>query len=148
MDFQVTDREQRTLNSLNADFTYVTDGDRYGSGEVWVVPVGEHVKGDCEDYALALLYRLLGRNLFLTVAYLLTGRARMLFYKHSTKGTGHAALCWCSEQDDEWVFADNISARWHLGGPLENYGYQFQHAYSRMAVAGKLLRGVLLRLKP
>ena len=54
----VTADEALEVERLNDEFKYVRDSDQYGKRDAWYVMKNAPWDGDCEDYALTLLYRL------------------------------------------------------------------------------------------
>ncbi|WP_166416317.1 transglutaminase-like cysteine peptidase [Cochlodiniinecator piscidefendens] len=65
------------LEDIKARFTYKTDQAQYGIKERWKIIRHETgpIVGDCEDFALALLWRLSNRSGFKFWWYILTLRA-------------------------------------------------------------------------
>ena len=66
----MTREELETRDNITLDFTnkwkYRYDSEQYGSSDAWVIIRSESedgkFEGDCEDYALSLLWRLCGQN--------------------------------------------------------------------------------------
>lgn len=139
----VTEREGETLHMLNERFTYELDKDRYGATEVWRVPAGSRINGDCEDYALALGYMLAGSSTGMMLWWLVTGHIQFERFVHPALG-GHVGLRYRSFTG-EVVYADNITARWNDGTKLVSYGWSRRGRYAAVTVLAKLLRGVVTR---
>lgn len=108
----------KVLKLLVSEFKYRTDKDKYGFVDVWRV-MDEDVEGDCEDFALTLIYRLAKENPLKMAWWMLTGRAAIYYYKHKEKGTGHAGVRF------DGRYTDNITKVWNDGSLLETkYGYK------------------------
>ena len=135
---RLTPHESMALAKLNENFTYVTDKKQYRFPEVWRIATGEKVADDCDGYALALLYRLAGRNTLRALWWLLTRRAKVYHYKHSVRRSGHAAL-WYKSKHSGWITTDNISKRWNFGEVLQTAGYRKRFAWPFTGVLAKML---------
>lgn len=129
--------ERTVLQILNRNFEYVTDKEQYWFPEVWRLVKEEKVRGDCEDYSLALLYRLAGKSTLRSAWWLLVRRAKITHYKHAERGTGHAAL-WYRSDVGGWVTADNISGKWNRGEVLERHGYKKRFSWPFTGVLVKM----------
>ena len=70
--------------------------------------------------------------------WLLKRRAKMAHYKHTERGTGHAAL-WYKSDSGEWVTVDNISKRWNHGEVLERHGYKKKFSWPFTGVLIKMI---------
>lgn len=91
-------------NQTEKDFTYKPDG----KVDFWQV----HKKdgpfvGDCEDFALTLLYRLSGKSMFKFWLNLITFRA-VLWHCKTKSGSGHLILWY---KGGHW--ADNTMRSWY-----------------------------------
>lgn len=106
-------------------FTYKADG----WADKWVIG---RMTGDCEDWALTMLWLLHGKSKTRVVKALLTGKAR-IHRTEARKGVGHAVLEW------NGYYIDNIGKRW-----LDRFPYEMQRPYSRAMVALKLAFGKVL----
>lgn len=99
------------LARLRADFTYRADGRL----DVWTVPTARGaVRGDCEDFALALAFRLAGRSWWRLAVDLATHRTVIWHCLSRGAGRGHAVL-W--HRGAGW--ADNICPTWRAETPHE-----------------------------
>ena len=81
----------RELQELNSTWAYKYDIDQYASKEHWKIMKKHPYVGDCEDYALTLLYLISGKSMLKFWMYLITGKAqiRRVITKN---GGGHAVL--------------------------------------------------------
>lgn len=111
---------------MRLHFVYTADG----WADKWVIG---RLTGDCEDFALTVLYRLHGNSKARVVKALLTGKARII-RTEARKGVGHAVL------EYRGYYIDNIGKRW-----LERFPYEMQRPYSRAMVALKLSFGGLFK---
>lgn len=122
------------LSIVNADFKYLSDSEEFYFRDVWKVMAPGRMEGDCEDFSLTLLWLLADKNPFQMFWWLLTRKARLHFYKHETRGTGHVGL----QFKDRYV--DNITARWNDGSVLPNkHGYKRKFAMPVTFIAIKML---------
>lgn len=119
------------LNTFNALFEY-----RSENGDQWRIPkIEDKILGDCEDYALGVLYYVVcEESLFKFWRYLLTGRAKIHYVKND--GEGHAVL----QVDGEYI--DNWTKDWVSKRHMEAVGHKFHFLfYLTYQVALKMLYG-------
>ena len=125
------------LNTFNALFEY-----RSEEGDQWRIPkVEDKILGDCEDYALGVLYYVVcEESLFNFWLFLLLGRAKIHYVKNDNEG--HAVL----QVDGEYI--DNWTKDWVSKRHMEAIGHKFHFLfYLTYQVALKMLytkvRGLL-----
>lgn len=95
---------EATLAQLRIDFEYRADG----ALDAWRVPARRGpVRGDCEEFALALAFRLAGRSWLRFVWHLVTFQTVIWHCAARGSGRGHVAL-W--HRGAGW--ADNIYPAW------------------------------------
>ena len=105
------------VERLNDEFKYVKDSDQYGKRDAWYIMKEAPWDGDCEDYALTLLYRLSGYSHTKMWLSLLTRKSKLCFC--TVRGTGHAVLKYKGE------YVDNIQKSFCSKETMEEDGYEF-----------------------
>lgn len=103
---------------VNEEFEYTRDPDQYKFSDVWRIMKPGQMQGDCEDYALTILWMLAGKKRRRMLWWLITRKAKLHFYRHEERGSFHAGLQFKDR------FVDNISRRWNDGTVLEAKGYR------------------------
>ncbi len=123
---------------LNNRFAYRAD-----KGECWRILKGRGpVRGDCEDYALTLIWLIEARSMWRFWCALITFKY-VLWYCRSPRGAGHV-VAWC--RGVGWT--DNIQRRAVSRHDLKAKGYRLIIPYLFPLVGLKmLLRPILQRLK-
>lgn len=121
------------LSAVNQGFHYVSDSDQFYFIDVWRIMDPDRLEGDCEDYALTVLWLLAGQNPTRMAWWLLTRRAKIHFYKHKVYHIGHAGL------EYQGKFVDNITRYWNDGELLKLRGYKRIIALPATFIALKLL---------
>ena len=93
---------ERELQELNSTWAYKYDIDQYAKREYWQIMKDHPYVGDCEDYALTLLYLISGKSMWKFWFYLITGKAqiRRVITKN---GGGHAVLRFGNMWADNWT---------------------------------------------
>jgi len=93
---------ERELEELNSTWAYKYDIDQYAKREYWQIMKDHPYVGDCEDYALTLLYLISGKSMLKFWFYLITGKAqiRRVITKN---GGGHAVLRFGNMWADNWT---------------------------------------------
>jgi len=93
---------ERQLKELNSSWAYKYDIDQYAKREHWQIMKDHPYVGDCEDYALTLLYLISGKSMWKFWWYLCTGKAqiRRVITKN---GGGHAVLRFGKMWADNWT---------------------------------------------
>lgn len=105
-----------TVNSL---FVYKADREVYRLWDVWkIMKTRDEMVGDCEDYALTILWLICDYSETEMVRKLWSREAKLHIYKHTKNKTKHIGL----QVGDKYV--DNISRFWNTGESLEPYGYK------------------------
>ena len=98
----VTEFMQKALDDVNERFVYRADGDV----DDWDIIRGDDaIEGDCEDYALAVLWNLSGQS-WLKFFWLLLSFQAVIWHVKSYQGNGHAVLWykgyWCDNMMNNW----------------------------------------------
>lgn len=133
--------KQRASKIVSDRFTYISDKEKYKAPEAWVV-MNASMEGDCEDYALTVLYYICDKNYSKLLWKLLTYQAVIMFCKVGEEG--HAILYYKGET------IDNIFRDWTTIKTMKEKGYNFRtfggviHLIPGMSVL-KLLIGSLIR---
>jgi hypothetical protein len=68
---------EREVEELNSSWAYKYDIDQYAQREYWQIMKEHPYVGDCEDYALTLLYLISGKSMWKFWFYLITGKAQI-----------------------------------------------------------------------
>jgi hypothetical protein len=98
-------------DKIVADFTskweYRLDSEHYGFSDAWKIIYSENengkLVGDCEDYALTILYRLCGESHLKMWWMLLTHQAGICLVGPSKWKVSHAVLKYKGEYVDNWT---------------------------------------------
>ena len=124
---------QKEVEELNSTWAYKYDLDQYASKEYWKIMKEHPYVGDCEDYALTLLYLISGKSMWKFWWYLLSGKAQIR--RVITKsGGGHAVLRFGN------MWADNWTKKFVLWEEMEKLGHKkYYWYYLPQDVALKLL---------
>jgi predicted transglutaminase-like cysteine proteinase len=110
---------EEALKKLNSHFVYQKDDLRWF--DHWRILYSEKEQkwvGDCEDYALTLMWMLSGRNLFQFLWDILRLKYLMWFVKYPN-GAGHAIV------RIENLYYDNIQKKGVTKEELVSTGYKF-----------------------
>jgi len=93
---------EREVEELNSSWAYKYDIDQYAQREYWQIMKEHPYVGDCEDYALTLLYLISGKSMWKFWFYLITGKAqiRRVITKNER---GHAVLRFGKYWADNWT---------------------------------------------
>lgn len=100
------------LEVMNREFEYTTDKESYGFADVWRIMKPGQMKGDCEDFAMTLLWLMAGMSKRRMIWWLITRKARIHFLRNLNTGSGHVEL------EFEGAFVDNIVKEWNDGSKL------------------------------
>ena len=120
------------LKELNNGFVYTPD-----KGDRWRIMKKPPYKGDCEDYALTVLYNLKGRNILRMFLSLIKRQSKIRHCK--VNGNRHAVLKYKGK------YIDNGTKKWVKKKEMEANGYKFhKFHYLPYVVALKMLKGALL----
>ncbi len=112
-------RPAPVLAQLHRDFTYRADG----ALDAWALHRRPGpFEGDCEDFALALAWRLAGRSWRRFLWHLVSGKSA-LWYCTSTAGGGHAVLVhkgagWADNMTPDWAERTPHRLRFRMVWPL------------------------------
>ena len=124
---------EREIQELNSTWAYKYDIDQYAKREHWQIMKERPYVGDCEDYALTLLYLISGKSMWKFWWYLCTGKAqiRRVITKN---GGGHAVLRFGN------MWADNWTKKFVTWEEMEKLGHKkYYWFYLPQDVALKLL---------
>ncbi len=100
-------RRDKIVTDFTAKWEYRLDSAQYGMADAWKIIYskdenGKYV-GDCEDYALSILYRLCGESHLKMWSMLLTHRAGICLVGPSRTKVSHAVLRYKGEYVDNWT---------------------------------------------
>ena len=115
---RITDKMQDELVEVVENFTYVSDSDQFGKREAWYIMKEKPYRGDCEDFALTILYNICNRKIFVMMMSILIGRSKICFTKSPRDG-GHAVL------RHRGVYTDNWQKEWLTKQDYLDKGYTF-----------------------
>ena len=143
---------KKITEDLKETFEYVPDIRKYGKRESWCImrpdPLGKEwpvYKGDCEDFALTVLYHYSGKSWLKFWYYLFTYKAHVRYCYVGTPDQGHAVLKFGD------VYIDNIFGTTTTKDEMEAKGYVFSTPawlyFAPTAVAINLLIGKLWKTK-
>lgn len=122
------------LATLNKLFEYKAD-----SGDKWRILKQDSdglMRGDCEDYALSVLYYVVADKSLLKFWWLLLTKAKIHYVKNG--GEGHAVL----QYDGKYI--DNWTKEWVSKQEMEALGHKFHWCfYLTYQVVLKMLYGKL-----
>lgn len=92
---------EKELAELNSSWKYKYDHDQYASKEHWKIMKEAPYIGDCEDYALTLLWLISEKSMWKFWLNLITFRAQIRHVRNN--GGGHAVLRYGSMYADNWT---------------------------------------------
>tara|TARA_B110000211_G_C13633158_1_gene358348 strand:- start:53 stop:451 length:399 start_codon:yes stop_codon:yes gene_type:complete len=123
------------IKFINDRYDYKFDQDQYQVADLWKVMALKdgRLVGDCEDYALTVLWYLSGESLMKFVWNLLTYRAR-IWYVTVPGGGGHALLEFDGKFIDQWKM------EWTPKNVYEGV-FDFKFYYNPLIVLRKLITG-------
>lgn len=128
----------KELAELNASWKYKYDEDQYATKEYWTIMKEAPYIGDCEDYALTLLWLISGKSMWKFWWNLITFKAQIRRVKNSG---GHAVLRYGN------MYADNWTLKFVKWEEMEKLGHKkFLWFYSPIDVALKLLLAKIIRI--
>ena len=97
----------KIVSSFNRKWKYRKDKEQYGMLDAWKVIYSENAEGkyvgDCEDYALSILYRLCGESHLKMWWMLITHQAGICLVGPSKLKVSHAVLRYKGEYVDNWT---------------------------------------------
>jgi hypothetical protein len=95
------------VSEFNAKWQYRYDTDQYGSSDSWAIIYNENADGkyvgDCEDYALSILWRLSGESHLKMWWLLATRQAGICLVGPSKWKVSHAVLRYKGDYVDNWT---------------------------------------------
>ena len=122
----ITIEMQKALDDVVKNFVYVSDERNYGSREAWYIMKQKPYNGDCEDFALTILYNLCGRSVFRLLLSVFIGRGKIC-YTLSPKGGGHAVLryrgLYTDNWQDKWLNKEDYIAKGYTFKPVLFWAY-------------------------
>tara|TARA_S200002703_G_scaffold46390_1_gene40236 strand:- start:882 stop:1313 length:432 start_codon:yes stop_codon:yes gene_type:complete len=128
-------KREDALAELNATWKYRYDSEQFNRPEYWTIMKEAPYEGDCEDYALTLLWLMCDRSMFKFWIALITNEAqiRRVITKN---GGGHAILKIGDDYCDNWT-KEFVS--WKTMSELGHKKYLW--LYSPIGVALKMWMG-------
>ena len=97
----------KIVSSFTAKWKYRYDKEQYGMADAWKIIYSEDAEGkfvgDCEDYALSILYRLCGESHLKMWWMLITHQAGICLVGPSKKKVSHAVLRYKGDYVDNWT---------------------------------------------
>ena len=115
---RITDKMQDELVEVVENFTYVSDSDQFGKRGAWYIMKEKPYRGDCEDFALTILYNICNRKIFVMMMSILIGRSKICYTKSPRDG-GHAVL------RHRGLYTDNWQKEWLTKQDYLDKGYTF-----------------------
>ena len=95
------------VEHFNSRWEYRYDKDQYGMNDAWKIIYGPNAEGkfvgDCEDYALSILYRICGESYIKMWWMLITHQAGICLVGPSKWKLSHAVLRYKGEYVDNWT---------------------------------------------
>ena len=122
-----------TLQDVSDNFIYVSDRDQFGKRDCWYIMHDLPYRGDCEDFALTVLYNLKEKSLLRMLVSLTLLQAKIHFCA-SPNGTPHATLRYKG-----W-YTDNWQREWLTKPEYIRKGYEF---HWRLFLVGNVLYRLL-----
>ncbi len=97
----------KIVSSFNKKWKYRYDKDQYGMADAWKIIYSENDEGkfvgDCEDYALSILWRLSGESHLKMWWLLITHQAGICLVGPNKWKVSHAILRYKGEYVDNWT---------------------------------------------
>ena len=97
----------KIVSSFTAKWKYRDDKEQYGMADAWKIIYSEDAEGkfvgDCEDYALSILYRLCGESHLKMWWMLITHQAGICLVGPSKSKVSHAVLRYKGDYVDNWT---------------------------------------------
>ena len=130
----------KELAELNDSWKYKYDEDQYALKEYWKIMKEAPYIGDCEDYALTLLWLISGKSMLKFWLNLITFKAQIR--RVTNNGGGHAILRYGN------MYADNWTLKFVKWEEMEKLGHKrFFWFYTPLDVAIKLGIAKIMDLK-
>ena len=131
--------------SLGKKFKYRYDTEQYGKRDAWYIMREQtengKLEGDCEDFALTLLWHISEHSYVKFWWSLISRKAKVCYCYIETPDRGHAVLRYDGE------FADNIQKKFVTKEKMESKGYVFSKwMFIPSTVAIKMLIGKFYKI--
>tara|TARA_B100000424_G_scaffold262506_1_gene248594 strand:+ start:595 stop:1029 length:435 start_codon:yes stop_codon:yes gene_type:complete len=133
------------VQSFNSKWRYRKDKHQYGMRDAWKIIYSTNAEGkyegDCEDYALSILYRLAGESHLKMWWLLITHQAGICLVGPSKFKTSHAVLRYKGEYIDNQVrkfgpkYEIERNYRFHIF-----YGYGWAYMTALKMIISKVVR--------
>jgi predicted transglutaminase-like cysteine proteinase len=132
------ENKKQHVRNLNRTYRYRYDNDQYGT-DTWRIMTEEPYQGDCEDYAVTLLWMMSGKSMVDFWINVITYKAQLV--RVITKnGRGHVIL----RIGD--LYIDNWTREFVSWDKMEELGHKkFLWMYDPLFVAFKMIKGRLVR---
>ena len=114
----LTGREVEILEDVSKNFTWVSDMDQFGKREAWYIMREKPYEGDCEDFALTVLYNIKDRSVF-KMLLSMTFLQSKIHYCTAPNGVLHNTLRYKGWYTDNWEF------KWRTKEEYLERGYKF-----------------------
>lgn len=135
MSYRLDTEDLIVLQEVSDNFDYRSDRDQFGRRDSWFIMREKPYLGDCEDFALTVLYNLQRRSLFRMLMSLTFLQSKIHFCK-APNGTPHATLRYKS-----W-YTDNWQREWLTKPEYIKKGYEFHRIHFLVGnVILRLIRG-------
>ena len=115
----ITNKMRHSLVDVVENFTYMSDTNQFGKREAWYIMKSRPYTGDCEDFALTILYNICNRSVFKMICSIFIGRSKICFTL-SPNGGGHAVL------KHKGYYTDNWQKEWLSKQAYLDKGYTFK----------------------
>lgn len=129
---------EKEVTELNSSWTYEYDKEKYGRRDHWKIMKEAPYVGDCEDYALTLLYLISEKSLLKFWWNLLTFKAG-LRRVITENGVGHVVLRYGKMYADNWTLAFVPWAEMEKLGHKKNFWFYLPHEVALKMLIAKLL---------
>lgn len=131
-----------SLHSLNDHYEYKYDAKGRDKWRVLKQDPDGMFRGDCEDYALSVLYHVVCRRSWLRFwLYLITFRAQLCGCDDKN-GQGHAVLRYRNDYIDNWTKS------WVSRGYMEELGHEFHPWYKTILPSTVAIKLLLAKVFP
>ena len=135
----LTAREVEILEDVSKNFTWVSDMDQFGKREAWYIMREKPYEGDCEDFALTVLYNIKNRSVF-KMLLSMTFLQSKIHYCTAPNGVLHNTLRYKGWYTDNWEF------KWRTKEEYLERGYKFHRFwYWSWTAMWKLVAGYFIR---
>ncbi len=135
----LTAREVEILEDVSKNFTWLSDADQFGKREAWYIMREKPYLGDCEDFALTVLYNIKGRSVF-KMLMSMTFLQSKVHYCTAPNGVLHNTLRYKGWYTDNWEY------KWCTKESFIKKGYKFHPLwYWSWTAMWKLVAGYFIR---